>query len=31
MKPSTKEPTINLDESEEEIEEERQFTTTWGE
>ena len=31
IKPSTNEPTINLDESEEETEEETQFTTTWGE
>ena len=31
MEPSTKVPTINLDESEEETEEEREFTTTWGE
>ena len=31
VKPSTKEPMIDLDESKEEIEEELEFTTTWGE
>ena len=31
MEPSTKVPIIDLDESEEETEEEREFTTTWGE
>ena len=31
MKPSAKELMIDLDKSEEETEEEREFTSTWGE
>ena len=30
MKSSTEEPVLNLEESEEETEEEREFKTTWG-